>query len=56
MNRGGVQEIGLSAAQLARTIEVPANHLSQIITGKRAITADKALRLGQYFGLSPIFG
>jgi addiction module HigA family antidote len=50
-----LREIGLSAAQLARTIEVPTNRISQIIAGKRAITADTALRLGQYFGTSPDF-
>jgi addiction module HigA family antidote len=50
-----LQEIGLSAAQLARTIEVPPNRISQIITGKRGITADTALRLAQYFGTSPDF-
>ena len=38
-------EIGISAAELARLIEVPANRVSQIIAGKRAITADTALRL-----------
>jgi antitoxin HigA-1 len=50
-----LQEIGLSAALLARTIHVPANRISQIIAGKRAITADTALRLGRYFGTSPDF-
>ncbi len=50
-----LQEIRLSAAQLARTIEVPANRISQIIAGKRAITADTALRLAQYFGTSADF-
>ncbi len=40
---------------MSRTIEVPANRISQIIAGKRAITADTALRLAQYFGTSPDF-
>ncbi|MGO9058689.1 MAG: HigA family addiction module antitoxin [Candidatus Binataceae bacterium] len=48
-------EICLSAAQLARIIEVPPNRISQIIAGKRAITADTALRLRRYFGTSPDF-
>lgn len=48
-------EINLSAAALARLIDVPANRISQIIAGKRAITADTALRLGQYFGTSAEF-
>jgi antitoxin HigA-1 len=46
-------ELGISAAELARLIEVPANRVSQIIAGKRNITADTALRLGRYFGTSP---
>ena len=50
-----LKEIRLSAAELARTLGVPANRISQIIAGKRAITADTALRLGRYFGTSPEF-
>ncbi len=50
-----LREIGLSAAQLAREIEVPANRVSQIVAGKRTITADTALRLARYFGTSPDF-
>jgi len=48
-------EIGLSAAKLAALLEVPPNWISQILAGKRAITADTALRLGQYFGTSAEF-
>src|SRR5258706_1291706 len=48
-------EIDISAAELARLIEVPANRVSQILAGKRAITADTALRLAQYFGMSADF-
>jgi antitoxin HigA-1 len=48
-----LNEIGLSAAELARALEVPPNRISQIIAGKRAITADTALRLARYFGTSP---
>ena len=48
-------EIGISAAELARLIEVPANRVSQIIAGKRGITADTALRLAQYFGTEAEF-
>jgi addiction module HigA family antidote len=47
-----LEEIGVSATELARLLEVPANRISQILSGKRAITADTALRLGQYFGTS----
>ncbi len=48
-----LDELGMSAAELARIIHVPANRISQIIAGKRNITADTALRLGQYFGTGP---
>ncbi len=48
-----LEEIGISAAALARTLAVPANRISQIIAGKRAISADTALRLARYFGTSP---
>ena len=48
-----LKEINISAAELARTLDVPANRISQIVAGKRAITADTALRLGRYFGTSP---
>ncbi len=41
--------------QLAKDINVPANRVSQIIHGKREITADSALRLGRYFGIEPEF-
>jgi antitoxin HigA-1 len=48
-----LNEIGISAAELARQINVPANRISQIISGKRSITADTALRLGRWFGTGP---
>jgi addiction module HigA family antidote len=48
-----LQEIGLTAAKLARILGVPANRISQIVSGKRATTADTALRLARYFGTSP---
>ena len=47
-----LEAAGLSAAELARLIEVPANRVSMIIAGRRAVTADTALRLGRYFGTS----
>src|SRR5512137_561021 len=43
----------LSINHLARDIDVPPNRISAIIRGKRTITADTALRLGKYFGVSP---
>jgi addiction module HigA family antidote len=42
-------------SKLAKDINVPANRVSQIIHGKREITADTALRLGKYFGIEPEF-
>jgi antitoxin HigA-1 len=48
-----LKELGLSAAELARVLGVPANRISQILAGKRNVTADTALRLGQYFGTGP---
>ena len=50
-----LEEIGLSAKRLADVLEVPPNRLYQILAGKRNITADTALRLGQYFGTSAVF-
>lgn len=47
-----LEEVGVSAAELARLLEVPANRISQIVAGKRAVTADTALRLARYFGTS----
>ena len=47
-----LEEIGLSAKRLADVIEVPPNRLYQLLAGKRNVTADKALRLSRYFGMS----
>ena len=48
-----LEELNVSAAELARKIKVPSNRISQILSGKRAITADTALRLGKWFGTGP---
>ncbi len=45
-----LEEIGITATELSRQINVPANRVLQIIHGDRNITADTALRLGQFFG------
>jgi len=50
-----LEEIGLSAKKLADVIEVPPNRLYQLLAGKRSMTADTALRLSQYFGMSADF-
>jgi addiction module HigA family antidote len=46
---------GLTANALALKLRVPANRLTDIIRGKRAISAETALRLGRYFGTSAQF-
>jgi addiction module HigA family antidote len=46
-------ELQTSAAQLDREIHVPTNRITQILAGRRAITADTALRLGWWFGTGP---
>jgi antitoxin HigA-1 len=48
-----LDELGVSAAELGRQLHVPTNRITQILNGKRAITADSALRLGQWFGTGP---
>ncbi len=45
--------MGISINKLAREIGVPPGRISTIVNGKRAITADTALRLAAYFGVSP---
>lgn len=44
---------GMSANQLALAIRVPANRVTAILRGDRAVSADTALRLGRYFGTGP---
>ena len=48
-----LEEIEITATELSRQIDVPPNRISQIIRGKRDVTADTALRLGQFFGTGP---
>lgn len=50
-----LRELGLSAAELARQIDVPVNRITGLINGARGISADTALRLGHWFGTSPQF-
>ena len=45
----------ISMNRLARDLSVPVNRISEIVCGKRRISADTAIRLGLYFGLSPQF-
>ena len=48
-----MKPLGVSINELAREIAVPPNRISEIVGGTRSITADTALRLGKYFGVSP---
>src|SRR4030081_3205897 len=50
-----LKTLGMSAAELARKIEVPTNRVTQILNGERSITGDTALRLAHFFGTSPEF-
>ena len=47
--------MGISQYRLAKDINVPARRINEIVQGKRAVTADTALRLSHYFGLSEKF-
>ncbi|MEA3023404.1 MAG: antitoxin HigA, partial [Alphaproteobacteria bacterium] len=48
-----LKELKISAAELARQIDVPVNGVTAILNGQRGIMADTALRLGHWFGTSP---
>jgi len=50
-----LKALDMSAAELARQLEVPTNRITGIVNGQRAITGDTALRLGHFFGTSPEF-
>jgi addiction module HigA family antidote len=50
-----LQPLGISAYRLSKDLEIPQTRISQIIQGKRRITADTALRLSSYFGNSAKF-
>ena len=50
-----LEPMGLSQNKLAMALHVPARRINEIVLGKRGITADTALRLARYFGMSPHF-
>jgi antitoxin HigA-1 len=50
-----LEALELSAAELARKMNVPTNRVTQILNGTRAITGDTALRLAHFFGTSAEF-
>jgi len=45
----------MSATEFARSLDVPANRVTNILNRQRAITGDTALRLGHFLGMSPNF-
>ncbi len=53
--RDELVEAGTSPTEFARQIGVPPNRVGQIISGKRSVTGDTALRFGHWFGVSPQF-
>ena len=50
-----LRPMGISQYRLAKDISVSPRRINEIVHGKRAITADTALRLGRFFGMSPQF-
>ena len=50
-----LKELGMSATELARKLDVPPNRITGILNGQRGITGDTALRLAHFFGTSPEF-
>ena len=50
-----LKALAMSAAELARQLDVPTNRITQILNGTRAITGDTALRLAHFFGTSAQF-
>lgn len=50
-----MEPLGISINQLSRDLSVPPNRISEIVNGKRSITADTALRLERYFDIEAQF-
>ena len=50
-----LKPLGMSASTLAAALQVPANRVSEIIRGRRDMTADTAMRLARYFDTTPEF-
>ena len=50
-----LEPMGISQYKLARDISVPPRRINEIVQGKRSVSADTALRLSRYFGLSERF-
>ena len=50
-----LKELGMSAAELARQLDVPTNRVTQILNGERGISGDTGLRLAHFFGTTAEF-
>ena len=50
-----LKPLGVSQNRLARDVDIPVSRVAEIVKGKRTITADTALRLGEYFATSAEF-
>ena len=48
-----LKPLGVGQLEAAKRLGISLNRLNEIVVGKRGITADTALRLGKYFGVSP---
>ena len=53
--RDELEERGVAPTTFARQIDVPPNRIGQILSGKRAVTGDSALRFGHWFEMDPQF-
>ena len=50
-----LKPLGISVNRLGRDLRVPVTRMSEIVNGRRGVTADTALRLARYFGTTPEF-
>ena len=50
-----LKPMGISQYRISKDISVPPRRINEIVHGKRSITADTALRLGKFFGMTPQF-
>lgn len=50
-----LEPMGISQYRLAKDISVSPRRINEIVHGKRSVTADTALRLGRFFGMTPQF-
>jgi len=55
LNHEFLEPLAITAYRLSKDLKIPQTRISEIIKGKRRITADTALRLSKYFGNSPKF-